>query len=421
MEDKLLKTFFEKERWENAINKGVVKEIDKGLLKKLCTPQIRMELYKRIKENRYSIMPPHEAQIPKDDGTMRTVYVNEGIDRVILSIINDMFFELCSDMVHPRCVSYQKGIGCGKVVQEATKWIATVPVERREIGLKADLSKYFDSVPIQFIDEVFDKIEERTGKSKILDIVREYYHMDYVFDMDKNLIEKYTSLRQGCAVAAFLADAVLYDMDEAISSMDTYYIRYSDDILIVGGVWEEGAEILKQKLYEKGLILNPKKVETLYSDKWFKFLGFNIKRTQITLSKTRVKRFQKEIESRTVKNKSRSQKYIVNRVNDYLYKGNDDHSWATNVLPIINVEKDIDTLNEFVMDCIRGSVTGKKRIGGIGSVQGEDYTIQRGKGRNVASNRSKTEKIIEGYMSLRCMRKAILTSREAYNTLVMQL
>ena len=193
------------------------------------------------------------------------------------------------------------------------------------------------------------------------------------------------------------------------------------DTEIVGGVWKEGAEMLKQKLYEKGLILNPKKVETLYSDRWFKFLGFNIKRTKITLSKARVKSFQKEIESRTVKNKSRSQKYIVNRVNDYLYKGKDDHSWATNVLPIINVEKDIDTLNEFVMDCIRGSVTGKKRIGGIGSVQGEDYTIQRGKGRNVASNRSKTEKIIEGYMSLRCMRKAILTSREAYNTLVMQL
>ena len=74
------------------------------------------------------------------------------------------------------------------------------------------------------------------------------------------------------------------------------------------------------------------------------------------------------------------------------------------------------------MDCIRASITNKKRIGGIGSVSDrDDYTIVRGLGRNVSANKQKTEKIIEGYMSLRCMRNALVTSREAYNTLVMQM
>ena len=47
-----------------------------------------------------------------------------------------------ADWIHPQCKSYQKGIGCGKVVQELSHHIA-----KYDKGFKADLSKYFDSVP----------------------------------------------------------------------------------------------------------------------------------------------------------------------------------------------------------------------------------------------------------------------------------
>jgi hypothetical protein len=89
------------------------------------------------------------------------------------------------------------------------------------------------------------------------------------------------------------------------------------------------------------------------------------------------------------------------------------------VLPIINVQKDIDTLNEFVMDALRACLTKKKKIGGLGSVNDrEDYTILRGVGRNVTANRSKTLNEIDNYLSINCMRKALLTRRAVYETLV---
>lgn len=423
MTDILLTEAMKKERWQTAIEKAKIKDIDHSLLKSLCTPETRINIYNRIKNNNYSVMPPHEAQIPKDNGEFRIVYANEGIDRVILSIFNDIIFEKCKDMIHPSCVSYQKGIGCGKVVQNVTRHIKNC--QNNCIGIKADLSKYFDSVKIEYIDKCFDEIEGRVGKSKIIDVLREYYHMNFVFDLKNNLIEKYTSLRQGCAVAAFLADAVLYDIDQRLSSMEgIYYVRYSDDILVIGENWQEAYKILAEMLKEKGLILNPKKVEELYKDKWFKFLGFNIKGEMITLSKNRVKTFQKEIEKRTTKTKSHSLHYLLNNVNNYLYKGAGDegYCWATNVLPIINVQKDINTLNEFVLDAIRGSVRKRTRIGGLGSVNNlSDKTIIRGKGRNVKKNRENTEATIEGYYSLSCMQNALLTSRDLYNTLVAQL
>ena len=417
MNDILLQKFFEKERWEQALETGVDKHIDKGELRKLTSPEVRLAMYDCIVNDCYEIAPPHQAQIPKDNGDMRIVYVNENVDRIFLSIANNLFFEMFPEFVHKSCKSYQSGIGCGKVVQEVSRQV--INTKTNEVGLKADLTKYFDRVPIRYIDDIFDRMEAKVGKSKIIDVVRKYYHADLCFDFNGELIEHYQSLKQGCAVASFLADAVLYHIDKAVSELGVYYVRYSDDLLALGNEWEKAYELIKKMLDEMELELNPKKVEILYKDKWFKFLGFYIKGNQITLAKSRVKSFQKEIEARTIKQRNVSERRALNQVQSYLYKGDGTYSWATSVLPIINVAKDIDVLNTFVMDCIRACATGKKKIGGLGSVNDKaDHTILRGVGKNVTANRGKTTKEIDGYLSLRCMQNALLTRRAVYETLV---
>ena len=417
MTDILLQKFFEMHRWEQALEIGVDKHIDKGELRKLTSPEVRLALYNAIITDNYEIAPPHQAQIPKDNGDMRIVYVNENVDRIFLSIANNLFFEMFPEFVHKCCKSYQSGIGCGKIVQEVSRQV--INTKTREVGLKADLTKYFDRVPIRYIDEIFDRMEAKVGKSKIIDVIRKYYHADLCFDFNGELIEHYQSLKQGCAVASYLADAVLYHIDKAVSELDVYYVRYSDDLLALGNGWQDAYELIKKMLDEMELELNSKKVEILYKDKWFKFLGFHIKGDMITLSKSRVKSFQKEIEARTIKQRKISMKRALNQVQSYLYKGDGAYSWATSVLPIINVQKDIDVLNEFVMDCIRACATNKKKIGGLGSVNDkENYTILRGTGKNVTANRNKTDKEIEGYLSLRCMQNALLTRRAVFETLV---
>ena len=417
MTDLLLQKFFEKERWEQALELGVGKGIDKGELRKLTSPEIRLAMYNAIKNDNYEIAPPHQAQIPKDNGDVRIVYVNENVDRIFLSIVNNLFFEMFPEFVHKSCKSYQSGIGCGKIVQEVSRQV--VKTDSNVVGFKADLTKYFDTVPLKYIDELFDKMESKIGRSKIIDIVRKYYHTDLCFDFNGELIEHYQSLKQGCAVASFLADAVLYHLDETVSMLPGYYVRYSDDLLYIGNEWGSAFQVVKSILEDMNMTLNPKKVEQVYKDRWVKFLGFNIKGDQITLHKGRVKSFQKEIEARTIKQRNISMTRAINSVNSFLYKGDGRYSWATSVLPIINVEKDIETLNTFVMDALRACATKKKKIGGLGSVNDQpDHTILRGTGKNVTANRMKTEKEIPGYLTLKCMQNAILTRRAVYETLV---
>ena len=185
MEDKILRMFFEPDRWEYALDKGVDKNISKSDLYQLTKPEKRAEMYQAIKEGCYEIAPPHTAQIPKDNGEFRTVYINEPTGRVFLSIVNDLLFELMPEMIHPACTSYQKGIGCGKVVQDISRRICETKGD--VIGWKSDFSKYFDSVPIRFIDEAFDAVETKYGHSAIIDVLRKYYHCDLYFDIDARL------------------------------------------------------------------------------------------------------------------------------------------------------------------------------------------------------------------------------------------
>lgn len=414
--DYILEKFFEPERWIYAIEKGVGKSIAKSELYQLTKPETRVQMYEAIRDGRYEIAPPHTAQIPKDNGEYRTVYINEPADRILLSITNDLLFELMPEMTHPHCQSYQKGIGCGKIVQEASRKICETQGD--VIGWKADLSKYFDSVPLRFIDAAFDSVEAKYGHSSLIDVLRKYYHSDLYFDTDGQLKSAYQSLKQGCSVASWLADVILYDIDEELAKLDGYDVRYSDDILFFGTDYEVAMNVLKDKLAEKEMTLNPKKVEYLTHTRWFKFLGYSIKGSDISLSGTRIKKFQKEIEARTIKAKGATLKKAINAVNRFLYKGNGEYSWATQILPVCNVKKDIQELNKFVMDCLKAVATGKKKVGGLGYVATQsEGCISRGIGRNVKANRSKIV-TIDGYLTINCMQNAMVASREAYKTLV---
>lgn len=434
MTSKLLEMMFEHKRWEDMIERGNKKKINLSVLKQLADPHVRVVLYEKIKNYQYEIAPPHLARIPKDiPGEYREVYVNEDVDRIVLTLINDCLGELFSDMIHKQCKSYQKGIGCQEVVQTITKEISRLDENKTNnfIGYKADLSKYFDSVRIEVIDEVFDTFERKLGFRKdiepVIEVLRKYYHNSWYFDLDGNLKERFQSLKQGCAVAATLANVILYDVDEELSKMDIIYYRYSDDIVMIGKDANKAKETLELMLLKYGLKLNPKKVETLYSDKWFKFLGFNIKGDLITLSKNRVKKFQKEIVSRTLNKPYITEAQAKRNVIRYLYEG--EYCWATSCLGTINCKQDIDELNGFIMDCLRACKVretkkhkgkiGINKIGGLGVVTDlPDRTILRGTGKNVTRNRNLTNKEIENYLTIGTITNAMKMHKTVFEACV---
>lgn len=408
---KLLEMMFEHDRWQELLDKATEKEIDTKTIKELCYPEKRQELFAMIYEDRYNIFPPHIGLVEKDTpGEFREVYINEPRDRIVLTLINDCLSRMFHDMIHPQCRSYQRGLSSQKTVKDISNEIVRLSkIKNGRIGWKADFSKYFDNVKIDVIDGVFDIIEKRLGFDKgteqVINLLRRYYHQDLYFDIDGNLQNRYQGLKQGCSVASWLANVCLYELDNYLSRKYKIYFRYSDDFVVIDEHTDNVVDETNAIIQKYGVSLNPKKVEPIYANKFVKFLGFNIKGDQITLSRNRVKRFQKEIDKRTIdikkKHKNYTSKQARKAVIKYLYEG--EYSWSSACLGTINVEKDLQELNKYIMDAIRACDTGKLKIGGLGSVQNlEDRTILRGKGKNVRANREKTGHI-ENYLSVKCL------------------
>lgn len=441
MRDRLLEMMFDIKRWEELLDKADEKGINKGVLRRMCAPSERRKLYYLILTEQYEIAPPHCALIPKDKpGEFREVKANEGADRIILTLINDCIMELFADMIHPRSKAYQKGISCPEVVKESIDEIFKIKTKR--IGYKNDLTKFFDTLRIEYIDMLFNiwerKLGYKYGTHPVINLCRKYYHSDWLFDVDGNLIQKYTSMKQGCALASAIANMVLYEIDAEMDKMCEYYVRYSDDLLLIGKNADKAQKRLIEMLNGYGLSLNPKKVETLYRDKFFKFLGFNLNVEQklITPSGSRLKSLSEKIINMTLDNASTTAEKAWKDIVRYMYEG--DYNWATSCFSIINCEEDMNTLNEFILDCLRackvrdmkrknGKKVGKIKISEIGGIgvnlnpidkTRKTKTLQRGKGSAVDTNKKRTEKYFKGYKTTKCLVKDYQQSKTLFQAVV---
>lgn len=430
MKDKLLEEMFKMSRWEELIDKAYDKRIDMGLLRKLCTPETRMRLYFAIKNEEMEFCPSHMVKLPKDKpGEYRIVLVGEGVDRILQSIINDCLFELFPEMIHPSCKSYQKNLGTSKTVKELSHMITNLNADI--VGVKSDFHHYFDTVNIEAIMNIFDKMEQKLGFEKgtepVINLLRKTWNNNMVFDLDGNLTEQYCGIRQGNAIGSFLANAILYELDEFMSNKYKFYCRYSDDCITIHDNPEEIVKDMNNIIQKYGVSLNPKKVQVLSKNEYFTFLGFNICGDRISFSKKSIKNFQREIEQRTIKVNTTTKK-AINSVNKYIYDGyvvdGKRFGWAAYFLSTVNVSEDIHELNKFVMDCIKAVDSNKKKIGGLGeNKQMDGRVVCRGTGKNVSANRQKWSHkygsdYIDGYLTLNTMQNALKMGKPVYEAVL---
>lgn len=429
--DNKMLLFLDKQIFEETISHSLEKGISKNIILEMCDPRKRIIVANMIAEGEWHIAPPYIAEIPKDNGEKRKVYVNQPLDRIILTQINHVYQRLYSHLIHRNCVSYQKGIGVKNIVDNICK--AIVDYKSDVVGYKVDISKYFDSVDKSTLNNTLELINTN---SPIDRLVSSYYNEDLVINENGELEEKYKSITQGCAVSTFLANIILNNVDEELSKMDIIYYRYSDDILMIGKDSDRALEKLNILLKGKGLCLNPKKIEPINKNSWFTFLGVRINQNKKSLSNKSIKKFQKKIQN-TVKESSPGDKKevikAIKKINKYLYtdylKSHKNFGWAEYFFSILNIEEDIRTLDEYIKDALRSIYTGKKKIGGLGISNENKKGIVRGIGKNVTANYRKTKEIEKnndlleelGYVSMVHLFKLFCINKELYRTYLFNL
>ena len=363
LDDKLA-LFMDRDILQETVDTSVDKGIDLAQVRWFTQPENRIALAKQMLTGNYHIAPPHIIQIPKRDSSeMRKVYCNEPLDRIVCAQIGRVYERMYRDRIHPNCVSYQRGIGVGRIVREISRYISAHPGLK---GAKFDIHHYFDEVSEQARDQA---LKELDSGSCIDRIVWEYLHDDVVIDENNEIQHVYKGIAQGFAVSPFLANYILRDVDEAISKLNVLYYRYSDDILILGPDFEQARDILYRKLAEKGLTINPKKVTPIDAGTEFTFLGFKIHGSRITFSEDTLKRVKHTIRSLTKTRKGQPLKdeavlkKVIRQINRELYvaylQNDREFGWAEYMFGTVNVLEDIEELDRYIKDHLRHVYTGK--------------------------------------------------------------
>lgn len=358
MDEKML-LFSKKEFWERALEKGINKGINKALLNTVSTPEGRIVICEAIMEGRYKVEPPVVREVPKTNGKIREVYSNNQMDRVVLGVINEVYYEMFIDKIHPNCLSYRKGMGVPKIIHSIIGELS-----KGYSGYKVDLTKYFDSVNKETLYKALDELDTGSPLDKV---VQEYYKDDRIILNGKE-VERYKSLAQGCALGAFLANYVLRHIDEELSAMDILYYRYSDDILILGNEADKALSLLKDRLHDLGLELNPKKIELINAGEEFTFLGAKVHGTEVDLAQERVEQYKRNIRKitkvKSKKQRSRAgQKKAIEQINQWLYLAYIDSpknfGWMEYFGNLITTDKTLRMLDEFTKDHLKHMYTGK--------------------------------------------------------------
>ncbi len=440
MADAILSSIFtDTQLWLEALEHGVDKNVPQAVLEKFQNPHFRAQICRGIYEGKYHIQPPYTGYCTKEDGGERMYFVNNAQDRVLLFVIYRWLMHNAGDMIHPSCRSYQKGVGIGKIVKNLSTRIEELGIDGNFVGRKFDIHKYFDTVDRRCIHQAFDAVERKYGKSCVIDMLRRYYDSDEYYDSRLHQYrEAYFGIKQGCAISSWLANVILFPLDELLANRQGLYERYSDDLIYVGSDYEEATTQIRNMLGELGLVLNTNKIEDIKADRFVRYLGYNIRGKEISLSRKWVKHFQHEIEQRTILNKQlihqvreihkhkndRQQKKLLailkraeKSVMRYLYYGDGRFSWANHVLGIVNRKEDIMQLHTFCLDALRAVYTGKTSIGGLGVSL--EKGIVRGKGKNVKANRIATVHLgfFDSYYSISGMQK-IISNKWLYRALV---
>lgn len=303
--------------WQELFPEFIEKGIRRDLLALFAQPQYRFGLIRLIEEGKYQFDAPRETSIPKDGGGERLIYILSNIDRCVMSVVTHVYVELYGKWIHSACKSYQKGFSVPAILHDI----------RRKLehgGYKVDLSKYFDSVPRWKINKMLQRMD--TG-SPVDQLLWDFYNTDVII-RDGKPVRHFKSLGQGCAFSSLLANLCLAEVDEEMFSMCEVYIRYSDDILMLGNKADEALAVLKERLADLGLQLNPKKVQGIHAGSAFTFLGGKICNEQIHLSNKvwasqkkavrkitrRGKRGSRALQRKAVKN---IQKYFIGKSGSY--------------------------------------------------------------------------------------------------------
>lgn len=227
------------------------------------------ELWKELKDNTYKCQPVKLVPLYKGE-KVRYISMYTMRDKIVQHSVAKELTNLFDYELQKSAYAYRTGKSAMHAAQDIEKCMIEM---KQGFALKTDIHSFFDCILHERLRKILrTKIREE-------DVIKLLFQFIKVPSIDKNgeLTEKRTGIYQGATIAPILSNIYMIETDKLIEQETDFYVRYSDDILILFSDLKQAEEYCKKlELYisEIGLTLNEKKTQIVSFEQGFEFLGY---------------------------------------------------------------------------------------------------------------------------------------------------
>lgn len=312
--------------------------------------------------------PPKKSAISKmNSPKKRIVYTYPPAENQVLKLMTYLLLRQYDSCFSDNLYSFRSG----RTPKDAIRHLVRQPGIDRMWSYKADISNYFNSIPVDKILPILERT--LSAEPELYRFLSSLLTNPLVNDNGK-LVPETKGIMAGTPISTFLANLYLSRLDAHFDAEGILYARYSDDIIVFSPTretLEEHVAFISRFLSDAGLSLNPNKESRTAPGEAWGFLGFSYHRGVIDIAPASLQKLKAKMRRKTRalarwrdrKNTpgENAAKAFIRAFNRKLFEGVPEHdlTWSRWYFPVITTAASLKVIDAYAQSCIRFLATGK--------------------------------------------------------------
>jgi group II intron reverse transcriptase/maturase len=270
------------------------------------------EMQEKLKAGIYRFQPARRVLIEKEDTQKKRKL---GIPTVMDRIVSQSTHLVLEWLFDREFTTSNFGFRRGKSQHRAIKHVQQGVKEGREWCVSIDLESFFDEIPHGLILRL---LRRKIRDERFITLIARALKAGVIVEGRYEKTEK--GCPQGSPMSPILSNIVLNELDQKLERRGHRYGRWADDFIILVRSERAGTRVMESITRylegELGLPVNKKKSKVA-PIKDVEFLGFQILRGKLRVSKGARERFKKKVKGLTQRNNPLSMRQVILALNEY--------------------------------------------------------------------------------------------------------
>jgi group II intron reverse transcriptase/maturase len=334
----------------------------KGLHRKLKCIQDELKTFQNP-------LPSIDLKIPKSSNPnkFRTISISSLKEKVKHHAVCRVIEPVLESLYEDNLYSYRQGSGAYKAMKDFRKAILYDGADY--YIYKVDMKDYFDNLDHKIVLQIVQATFKDSNLTKLISVFLNQRRLaeNELFKSDKGVV-------QGISISAHLANLYLLELDKEMKAKGVKYFRVGDDIIILhtdkDRLKEIADEVERFLIVERKLPLNKEKTKLYERGEAFEYLGYEIKGKTISVARKNCEKMKQKIRNKLNKKltakidrKTVDKELLLSEIMQLIIPGKriPDHIMWLRYFTLMNNEKQLKEIDDFIENRIRMLFFGKKR------------------------------------------------------------